>query len=57
MTAPAPAPSLSVLRAELLELGRQAWRITERERAVRAQIDALREAEENEWLTKAAVDA
>lgn len=51
------ALSLAVLRAELVELGRQAWRITERERAVRAQINALREAEENEWLTEAAVDA
>jgi hypothetical protein len=53
MTTSAPAASLlPVLLAELLELGREAWRITERERAVRAQIEALREAEENEWLTE-----
>jgi hypothetical protein len=30
MTALAPTPSLSVLLAELVELGREAWRITER---------------------------
>lgn len=46
MTALAPALSLAMLRAELVELGRQTWRITERERAVGAQIDALQEAEE-----------
>jgi hypothetical protein len=51
MTATAPAPSLPVLLAELVELGREAWRITERERAVRAQIEALRQAKENEGLT------
>jgi hypothetical protein len=35
-----------MLRAELLELGREAWRISERERAIRAEIEALREIEE-----------
>jgi hypothetical protein len=44
---PAEARSLSVLLAELVELGREAWRIRERERAVRAEIEALREIEEN----------
>jgi hypothetical protein len=48
MTASAPAPSLPVLRAKLIELGREAWRINERERAIRAEIEALLEAEENE---------
>jgi hypothetical protein len=48
MTAPAPAPSLPMLWAELVELGREAWRIHERERAVRAKIQALQEIEENE---------
>ena len=32
----------------LVELGRESWRITERERAIRAQIEALRELEENQ---------
>jgi hypothetical protein len=32
---------------ELVELGREAWRIQRRERAVRAEIEALREIEEN----------
>lgn len=41
------AESISVLLDELVELGREAWRISERERAVRAEIDALREVEEN----------
>ena len=50
MTAPAPALLLPVLRAELVELGREAWRITERERAVRSEISSLQEAEENDWL-------
>jgi hypothetical protein len=40
------ARTLPVLLTELVELGREAWRITERERAVRAQIEALREAQE-----------
>jgi hypothetical protein len=35
------------LLAELVELGREAWRIRQRERAVRAEIEALREIEEN----------
>jgi hypothetical protein len=47
MTASAPAPSLPMLLAELVALGREAWRISERERAVRAEIEALRKAEEN----------
>jgi alkanesulfonate monooxygenase SsuD/methylene tetrahydromethanopterin reductase-like flavin-dependent oxidoreductase (luciferase family) len=40
------ARTLPVLLTELVELGREAWRITERERTVRAQIEALREARE-----------
>jgi hypothetical protein len=48
MTAPAPAPSLPVLLAELVELGREAWRISERERAIRAEIESLKETRENE---------
>lgn len=44
---PARTPSLPVLLAELVELGREAWRISERERAVRAEIDALYDAEEH----------
>lgn len=46
VTAPAPVRSVSLLLAELVELGREAWRISERERAVRAEIEALREYEE-----------
>lgn len=46
--APAPVPSLPMLLAKLVELGREAWRISERERVVRAEIEALREIEENE---------
>ena len=45
---PSPARPLPVLLAELVELGREAWRISERERAVRAEIDTLREIEENQ---------
>jgi hypothetical protein len=37
-----------MLLNELIELGREAWRINQRERAVRAQINALRETEENQ---------
>ncbi|MGH3972463.1 MAG: hypothetical protein ACRDS9_03945 [Pseudonocardiaceae bacterium] len=44
--APVLARSLSILRTELVELGREAWRISERERAVRAEIEALRKLEE-----------
>lgn len=47
-SAPASARSLPVLLTELVELGREAWRISERERAVRAEIEALREIEEND---------
>ena len=46
MSALAPTRSVPMLRAELLELGREAWRISERERAIRAEIDALLEIEE-----------
>jgi hypothetical protein len=35
------------LLAELQELGREAWRISERERTVLAEIRVLREIEEN----------
>jgi hypothetical protein len=46
-SAAAEARSLPVLLDELVELGREAWRIHQRERAVRAEIDALQEIEEN----------
>ena len=46
ITVPARTRSVPVLLAELVELGRAAWRISERERAVRAEIEALRETEE-----------
>ena len=48
MSTLAPAPSLPVLLAELVELGREAWRISERERAIRAEIESLKEIGENE---------
>ena len=35
-----------MLLTELVELGREAWQITERERTVRAQIKAFRETQE-----------
>jgi hypothetical protein len=47
ITVCAPGRSVPVLLAELVELGREAWRISERERAVRAEIEALRETEES----------
>jgi hypothetical protein len=51
-SAPAEARSLPDLLNELVELGREAWRIDQRERAVRAEIKALREIEENPpWQT------
>ena len=46
MSGPASAPSLPMLLAELVELGREAWRISERERAIRAEIEGLKETEE-----------
>ncbi|MGH3722201.1 MAG: hypothetical protein ACRDRI_25850 [Pseudonocardiaceae bacterium] len=49
MAAPTLAPSLPMLLAELVELGREAWRISEQERAIRAEIEALREIEENRY--------
>jgi hypothetical protein len=48
MTVSAPAHSIPMLLADLVELGRESWRITEQERAIRAQIEALRELEENQ---------
>jgi hypothetical protein len=48
MTVSAPAYSIPMLLAELVELGRESWRITELERAIRVQIEALRELEENQ---------
>ena len=39
--------SLPELLDELVELGREAWRIHQRERAVRAEIEALQEIEDN----------
>jgi hypothetical protein len=50
ITALTPARTLDMLLAELVELGRNAWRISERERAVRAEINALYEADENYTL-------
>lgn len=47
-SAHAEARSLPELLAELVELGREAWRIDQRERAVRAEIKALREIEESQ---------
>lgn len=46
--APVLARSLSILRTELVELGREAWRISERERAVRAEIETLQKIGENQ---------
>ena len=46
-SAPTQTP-LQMLLAELVELGRQAWRISERERAIRAQIETLRAMEETQ---------
>jgi len=40
-----------MLLTELVELGREAWRISERERAVRAEIEALREIEESSFTS------
>ena len=47
MTAHLPTHTLSML---LAELGREAWQISERERAVRGEIEALYEVEENNSL-------
>ena len=44
---PAGARSLPELLDELVELGREAWRLRQRERTVRAEIEALRAIEEN----------
>jgi hypothetical protein len=56
MTVSARVRSVPMLLAELVELGREAWRISERERAVRAEIEALREIEEtrfsNHWASE-----
>jgi hypothetical protein len=50
-SAPAGARSLAELLDELVELGREAWRISQRERAARAEIEALRAIEEDApWL-------
>jgi hypothetical protein len=46
-SAPTGVRSMPELFDELVELGREAWRIHQRERAVRAEIEALREIEEN----------
>jgi hypothetical protein len=46
-SAPVAGRSLPELLDELVELGREVWRIRLRERAVRAEIEALREIEEN----------
>ena len=51
MTVSAPVRSVPTLLAELVELGREAWRISERERAIRAEIEALREIEETRFFT------
>jgi len=65
MTVSAPVRSVPMLLAELVELGREAWRISERERAVRAEIETLREIDEESRFshhrapdgTQAAIDA
>jgi hypothetical protein len=46
-SAPSGVRSLPELLDELVELGRAAWRIDQRERAVRAEIEALRAIVEN----------
>jgi hypothetical protein len=51
-----PVRSVPMLLAELVELGREAWRISERERAVRAEIEFLREIEETQVLNHRAAD-
>lgn len=56
ITAHAPTRTLPMLLAELVELGREAWRINEQERAVRAEIEVLYEIAENDplegdWVT------
>jgi hypothetical protein len=45
--APTQLSRVPSLLAELEELGREAWRISERERTVLAEIRVLREIEEN----------
>jgi len=47
-TALRPPRSLPTLLVELVELGREAWRIAERERAVRAEINTLYELQKNQ---------
>jgi hypothetical protein len=49
MTVSERVRSVPMLLAELVELGREAWRLSERERAVRAEIEALREMEETRF--------
>ena len=56
MTVSASVRSVPVLLAELVELGREAWRISERERAIRAEIETLREREEIQVLNHQASD-
>lgn len=41
-------PVTAYVAADLVELGREAGRISERERAERAEIEALREIKENQ---------
>jgi hypothetical protein len=57
MTVSAPVRSVPTLLAELVELGREAWRISERERAIRAEIEALREIEETRFFTHRASES
>jgi hypothetical protein len=57
MTVSAPVRSVPTLLAELVELGREAWRISERERAIRAEIEALREIEETRFCTHRASES
>lgn len=44
----APSPEIAALLDHLIQLGRQAWTISEQERAVRARINTLHEQEDGD---------